>query len=1638
MIPVLHRQATRTPQPKTPRSKVSRMRLVALLLLLLSSLAATAEIIHIQTSAGAVADDWPTYLHDPQRSSASNDTTISTSNAGQLVKNWTFKTTGVIAASPTVVGGTVYVGSWDGYEYALNAATGQLIWKTYLGISTTPACNPPQAGITSTATVLNGVVYVGGGDAYWYALDATSGAVLWRVYTGDNSATGGHYNWSSPLIYNGYAYIGIASMGDCPLVQGQLLQVNLSTHQIVNTFNVVPQGQVGGGIWDSPSLDTTTNTIFVTTGTRNDPSQTLTEAMLAIDATTLILKSSWAVPTSQEVLNSDFGTTPTLFNDASGNPLVAATNKNGYVYAFNRNNLAAGPIWMQQIANGGECPTCGDGSVSSGAFGNNTLFLAAEETTINGQGYKGSVNALDPATGNFLWRHIAPSPVIPALTYSNGLIIDGAGNNLEVLDATSGTRLYSYAMGGSIYAPASVSNGQIFTGDTNGNIYAFGLPTDPPPTPIPDPNCPNGWSCQDIGNPIPAGSETVLGGTWSIQAGGSGIGSTSDQFRLISQSVSGDTQITTQVISQQATSGSAQAGLMIRQTSDPTSPYYSVLLTNSNGLIVLYRSAFGGTTATLSNVTISSLPLYLAIQRVGDQFQAATSSDGVTYTLVPGSTVIVPLPAAIMEGIAASSNTQGTLDTATYKSVSIGSPNTPFNPSSPATPCPSNWNCLDIGNPVLVGDQSLSNGTWTLKGAGTDINGYSDQFHFVSQSLAADGSVSAHILTQTNTNPSAKAGIMLRQGTDAGSPYYAAFVTPGNGTIVQYRSTQGLRTTILPGPSVTVPAYLMIARSGNTYCAYTSTDGVNWSYIIGTCVTLNLNGPVLAGLAVTSNNTNTLSIATIDTVNISTTAPPPPSGCPSGWTCGDVGIPNPTGNQSLNGNTWTVQGGGGDIWGLADQFHLVAGSLAADGSVSAHVLTQTNTSVWAKAGVMLRQSTDQGSPFYFAAVTPGNGIVVQYRTTLGASAQQLAIFAGTVPTYLMVARSGSTYTAYTSTDGTTWNLVAGSSVTLNMSGSVLAGLAVTSHNGGALSTVTFDTVSFSTTLPPPPGCTTNWSCADIGTPALAGSQSQSSSTWTIQGGGNDIWGTADQFHFVWQSLAGDGSVSAHVLTQTNTSVWAKAGVMLRQSTDQGSPFYDIVVTPGNGITVQYRTTLGGSAQQLAAIAGTVPTYLMVARSGSTYTAYTSTDGTTWNLVAGSSVTLNMSGSVLAGLAVTSHNGGALSTVTFDTVSFSTTLPPPPGCTTNWSCADIGTPALAGSQSQSGSTWTIQGGGNDIWGTADQFHFVWQSLAGDGSVSAHVLTQTNTSVWAKAGVMLRQSTDQGSPFYFAAVTPGNGIVVQYRTTLGGSAQQLAAIAGTVPAYLMVARSGSTYTAYTSTDGTTWNLVAGSSVTLNMSGPLSAGLAVTSHNGGTLSTVTFDTVSFSTTLPPPPGCTTNWSCADIGTPALAGSQSQSSSTWTIQGGGNDIWGTADQFHFVWQSLAGDGSVSAHVLTQTNTSVWAKAGVMLRQSTDPGSPFYDIVVTPGNGITVQYRTTLGGSAQQLAAIAGTVPTYLMVARSGSTYTAYTSSDGTTWNLVAGSSVTLNMSGPLSAGLAVTSHNGGTLSTVTFDSVSVSTTVP
>ena len=181
----------------------------------------------------------------------------------------------------------------------------------------------------------------------------------------------------------------------------------------------------------------------------------------------------------------------------------------------------------------------------------------------------------------------------------------------------------------------------------------------------------------------------------------------------------------------------------------------------------------------------------------------------------------------------------------------------------------------------------------------------------------------------------------------------------------------------------------------------------------------------------------------------------------------------------------------------------------------------------------------------------------------------------------------------------------------------------------------------------------------------------------------------------------------------------------------------------------------------------------------------------------------------------------------------TSLPSP------WQTADIGAVGAAGSASHSSGTFTVVGSGADIWGTADEFRYVYQAASGDCEIRARVATQQNTDVWAKSGVMIRETVGATSRHAFMAVTPGNGLAFQYRTATGGSSTHVAGGAGAAPYWVRLVRAGSTITAYKSTNGTSWTTVG--SVSVSMTSTVQIGLAVTSHLDGTLNTSTFDSVT-----------------------------------------------------------------------------------------------------------------------------------------------------------------------------------------------------
>jgi hypothetical protein len=173
-------------------------------------------------------------------------------------------------------------------------------------------------------------------------------------------------------------------------------------------------------------------------------------------------------------------------------------------------------------------------------------------------------------------------------------------------------------------------------------------------------------------------------------------------------------------------------------------------------------------------------------------------------------------------------------------------------------------------------------------------------------------------------------------------------------------------------------------------------------------------------------------------------------------------------------------------------------------------------------------------------------------------------------------------------------------------------------------------------------------------------------------------------------------------------------------------------------------------------------------------------------------------------------------------------------------------------------------------------------------------------------------------------------------------------------------------------------------------------------------------------------------DIGSPKIAGSASFANGIYTVTGQGNDIWNASDQFHYDYTAATGDTTISAQVTSVQNTYSWAKAGVMIRDGTAANAAFADVVVTPGGYVSFQFRAKAGGPCSMVTLTGKHAPQFVKLVRTGNTFSAFYSSNGTTWTQV-GKSQTIAMGNAVTTGLAVTSVNLTKACTATFANVSV-----
>jgi regulation of enolase protein 1 (concanavalin A-like superfamily) len=257
------------------------------------------------------------------------------------------------------------------------------------------------------------------------------------------------------------------------------------------------------------------------------------------------------------------------------------------------------------------------------------------------------------------------------------------------------------------------------------------------------------WSTQDIGIVGAAGSADVASGTFTVCGSGADIWGTSDAFRFVSQPMSGDGQLTARVGSLTNTDGWAKAGVMIRETLDPSSRFAMVVTTPSNGTTFQYRTSTAGAAALQSGM-MQGPPAWVRISRSANTFSGAVSTDGASWTSI--GTADIAMGATVYVGLCVTAHNNAATAWATIGHVELGA-------SSPPPPPPSG--SLTVSSPAsrIVYQRNNSN-TALVRIAGT-CAGVS---RVEARLVARQGGIPTAWTTIDDSTPGAYAGTLTGTG----------------------------------------------------------------------------------------------------------------------------------------------------------------------------------------------------------------------------------------------------------------------------------------------------------------------------------------------------------------------------------------------------------------------------------------------------------------------------------------------------------------------------------------------------------------------------------------------------------------------------------------------------------------------------------------------------------------------------------------------------------------------------------------------------------------------------------------------------------------------------------------------------------
>ncbi|HEY5623797.1 MAG TPA: PQQ-binding-like beta-propeller repeat protein [Gammaproteobacteria bacterium] len=483
--------------------------------------------VGLQLRDPASAPSWNGWGPDATNARYQPDPGFSTADISGLTLKWAFGFPGVssVYGQPTVAGGRVFVGVDTGYVYALDAATGCVHWSFLAESGVRNAISiGPVAGVPNRYAA-----YFGDIRANVYAVDAETGEMIWKT-TADTHplavVTG------APTLYDGRLYVPVSSREEaaggslnypCCTFRGSIVALDAATgRERWKTYPIPDEPQptrrnsrgtqlwigAGAAIWHAPTIDSENRAVYVATGDAyTNPAHANTDAVMAFHMDTGDVlwsvqdweNDAWLVACGQQPTENcpdplgpdfDFGTSPILLSLSDGRRVLLAGQKSGFVFAHDPDENGE-RLWRTELVE----PAGAAEILFGGAADERSAYFGLDD---------GSLAALDPATGAIRWQ-VEPLPetargITAAVTAVPGALFVGwQGGTLTAHDTRDGRVIWTYDMlrnfetvndvparGGSSGAPGpTVADGMLYVGSgyvglgngIPGNVLlAFGPP----------------------------------------------------------------------------------------------------------------------------------------------------------------------------------------------------------------------------------------------------------------------------------------------------------------------------------------------------------------------------------------------------------------------------------------------------------------------------------------------------------------------------------------------------------------------------------------------------------------------------------------------------------------------------------------------------------------------------------------------------------------------------------------------------------------------------------------------------------------------------------------------------------------------------------------------------------------------------------------------------------------------------------------------------------------------------------------------------------------------------------------------------------------------------------------------------------